>query len=91
MRTTVDLPDSLFRQVKAHAASEGLKLKELIESVLSDYMKNLKFEEPAEEKLPEWEAPIETSKPIRAMTNDEIETILNEEEVKRYYEIFGGR
>jgi hypothetical protein len=30
MRTTLDLPDELFRQVKAKAALEGKKLKELL-------------------------------------------------------------
>ncbi len=30
MRTTLDLPDPLFREVKSRAAKEGLKLKELI-------------------------------------------------------------
>lgn len=30
MRTTIDLPEELFRRVKARAALEGLKLKELI-------------------------------------------------------------
>lgn len=30
MRTTIELPDELFRQVKAKAAHEGKKLKELI-------------------------------------------------------------
>ena len=30
MRTTLDLPDELFRQVKAKAALEGTKLKELL-------------------------------------------------------------
>ena len=30
MRTTLDLPDELFRQVKAKAAVEGLSLKELL-------------------------------------------------------------
>jgi hypothetical protein len=30
MRTTLDLPDELFREVKAKAALEGLKLKELL-------------------------------------------------------------
>lgn len=30
MRTTVDLPDLLFRQAKARAAMEGISLKELI-------------------------------------------------------------
>jgi hypothetical protein len=31
MRTTLDLPDELFRQVKAKAALEGTKLKHLLE------------------------------------------------------------
>lgn len=30
MRTTTDLPDNLLRQVKARAAIDGLKLKDLI-------------------------------------------------------------
>ena len=30
MRTTLDLPDDLFRQVKAKAALEGAKLKDLL-------------------------------------------------------------
>ena len=30
MRTTIDLPDELFRRVKARAALDGLKLKDLI-------------------------------------------------------------
>lgn len=31
MRTTLDLPDELFRQVKAKAALEGTKLKRLLQ------------------------------------------------------------
>jgi len=30
MRTTLDLPDPIFRQLKAESALRGLKLKELI-------------------------------------------------------------
>ena len=30
MRTTLDLPDATFRQLKAQAALSGLKLKELV-------------------------------------------------------------
>ena len=30
MRTTVDLPDSLFKQVKAEAALRGMKLRDFI-------------------------------------------------------------
>ncbi len=34
MRMTIDLPDPLFRNVKATAASRGLKLKEFIADAL---------------------------------------------------------
>ncbi len=34
MRTTIDLPDPLFREVKATAASRGLKLKDFIAAAL---------------------------------------------------------
>jgi hypothetical protein len=30
VRTTVDLPDSLFKQVKAEAALRGMKLRDFI-------------------------------------------------------------
>jgi len=34
MRTTLDLPDPLFRELKIRAAHQGKKLKELIASYL---------------------------------------------------------
>ena len=34
MRTTVDLPDDLYRRAKAEAALRGRKLKELVEEAL---------------------------------------------------------
>jgi hypothetical protein len=34
MKTTLDVPDSLMRRVKIRAASEGLKLKDLIAELL---------------------------------------------------------
>ncbi len=34
MRTTVDLPDSLYRRAKAEAALRGIKLKDLVEEGL---------------------------------------------------------
>ena len=36
MRTTVDIPDDLFRRVKARAAARGLKLRQYIEQALLD-------------------------------------------------------
>lgn len=40
MRTTIDLPDVLFREVKATAAARGLKLKELVISALQAAIRN---------------------------------------------------
>ena len=34
MRTTLDLPDETFRQLKAQAAHSGLKLKELLTQII---------------------------------------------------------
>ena len=34
MRTTLDLPDRLFRELKAQAAFRGMKLKELVAELL---------------------------------------------------------
>jgi hypothetical protein len=45
MRTTIDLPDSLFREVKSAAASRGLKLKELVISALLDAVRNPEMQE----------------------------------------------
>ncbi len=36
MRTTIDLPDPLFREVKATAASQGMLLKEYVTQALQD-------------------------------------------------------
>ncbi len=36
MRTTIDLPDELFRQIKARAAMRGQKLKEYVTEALRD-------------------------------------------------------
>ncbi len=38
MKTTLEIPNPLFKRVKAHAAMEGLKLKEVVASALSAYL-----------------------------------------------------
>jgi hypothetical protein len=40
MRTTIDLPDPLFRKVKSAAAERGLKLKEFIAQSLTSTINN---------------------------------------------------
>lgn len=34
MRTTIDLPDPLFRELKTQSAQQGIKLKELVTKLL---------------------------------------------------------
>ena len=38
MKTTLEIPTPLFKQIKAHAAMEGLKLKDVVASALSAYL-----------------------------------------------------
>jgi hypothetical protein len=46
MRTTIDLPDPLFRLVKATAAGQGMRLKDYITEALQDKLS--KHSNPAE-------------------------------------------
>lgn len=39
MRTTIDLPDPLYKQIKALAAVRGIKLKQLIANALFDFVR----------------------------------------------------
>lgn len=43
MRTTIDIPDPLFRQVKARAAARGLKLKEYVAAALEQSLFEHRF------------------------------------------------
>ena len=52
MRTTVDIPDELFRRAKSEAALRGRKLKDLVEEGLRLVLENEKPAETAEKKPP---------------------------------------
>ena len=38
MKTTLEIPNPLFKRVKAHAAMEGMKLKDVVASALGAYL-----------------------------------------------------
>jgi hypothetical protein len=38
MRTTIDVPDALFREVKARAAAEGVSLREVVVRAVRGYL-----------------------------------------------------
>ena len=87
MRTTVDLPDELLRQAKAKAALDGMKLKDLI---IRFVQQGLRQGTPpvAPLRRQRSELPVvraATVRPLPALTNVDVQRILEEEE------ILGGR
>jgi hypothetical protein len=80
MRTTIDLPDELLRQVKAKAALDGLRLKDLITRYVEQ---GLRGAPPAPRRRQRSELPVAraaTGRTLPALTNVEIQRILDEEE-----------
>ena len=88
MRTTLDLPDPLFREVKARAAQEGLKLKELIARYIQAGLRGPAVAGEAgrghREPLPT-AIPREPGKPATAvaLTNRDLYALLEEEDLER--------
>ncbi len=81
MRTTIDLPDELLRQVKAKAALDGLKLKDLITRYVEQGLRGMQQKGPLRRHRSELPvARAATGRPLPALTNGEIQRILDEEE-----------
>ena len=86
MRTTLDLPDPLFRELKARAGRRGVKLKELL-AVYVEAGLRMRMEEtreatpPARSPLPIARAPDGTLTP--ALRNAELQGILDDEDRAR--------
>jgi hypothetical protein len=83
MRTTIDLPDPLFRQVKARAALEGRKLKDLLAEYVEQGLRRPQsgpVEAPARRRS---DPPIlipRSGNPLPLLTNAELEDLLQMEE-----------
>jgi len=86
VRTTIELPDELFRQVKARAVLDGMKLKDLITCYIEQGLRN----GPPLNNSPlcrRSELPIArpaTGKMIPAMTNAELAQIELDEDFERH-------
>jgi hypothetical protein len=74
MRTTLDLPDPLFRQLKAYAAARGLKLKDVLQRAVENELAGRKRGGPARRV----KAPILPSKQpgVLNLTNAKIDELL---------------
>lgn len=87
MRTTIDLPDELFRQAKAKAALDGLKLKDLIARYVEEGLKGASSQA-VPRRRERSELPVAraaTGRVLPNLSNAEIQRILDEEEAS------GGR
>ncbi len=82
MRTTIDLPDPLFKQVKARAALQGMKLRDFIAGCLKNALQHRMIgTKPYCAKLPL----IKGGKPGSLhLTNEMIAAMESREEVERY-------
>jgi plasmid stability protein len=88
MKTTLDLPEELVREMKIRAAREGRKLREVATEVIQ---KGLSIPAPAEKvaakriKFPLFKG----GKATRQFTPEELDEILLQEEVKWHHEASG--
>lgn len=77
MRTTIDLPDPLFREVKATAARKGVRLKEFITAALVREISteaNSTVSREHEQRVSEFLRGIQASnsQPVPALNRDEL-------------------
>ena len=80
MRTTLDLPDPLFRELKAESALRGIKLKDLVAELLK---RGLSQRVPL--SVPRSALPVirkSTGAVDPALSNREIEILLTEEDAR---------
>ena len=83
VRTTIDLPEDLFREVKAKAALDGVKLKDLITRYVEQGLRQGREPTGARFRRHRSELPIAraaTGRPLPALTNADIHRILDEED-----------
>lgn len=84
MRTTIDLPDPLFRRIKAKAALEGTSLKRLITRYVERGLEMRDTDTPASKPA---RSPIPlirpaTGKPLPALSNADIHAILDQQDAE---------
>lgn len=83
MRTTIDLPDELFRQAKARAALDGMSLKDVITRFVEQGLRQGTPSSATPLRRRRSELPVAraaTGRTLPDLTNMEIHRILDEEE-----------
>ena len=94
MRTTLELPDPLFREVKARAAQTGLKLKELLARYIEAGLRSpalLTEVTPRRRPIPPVAIKRKTgTRSTPALTNAQIDALLTNEEAARSLAAWGA-
>ncbi len=90
MRTTLDLPDSLLREVKARAAMEGINLKEyfarLVEAALQ--RPSLAASEPKRSPAPVFKR--KGAKPMPILSNAQLSALMDKQDTTKITKITNG-
>jgi len=86
MRTTIDLPDELYRTLKTRAAISGVTMRELVQGLIEQGLKQSgsSAQGPTVEEEPLPVAIPAGSGPIRAFTNAELHELEMEDERERF-------
>jgi hypothetical protein len=87
VRTSLDLPDPLFRELKARAAMEGVKLKELIRRFIETGLRADASPVPGRSPFPV--IGTATGKPIPALTSEEIHRLEEQEDLEKFERSLG--
>jgi hypothetical protein len=90
MKTTLEIPDPLFKRVKARAAMDGLKLKDLVTSALNAYLTKPKMSAAQETKTCPFPLVRGKGGPLmKQMSNETIAKLEEEEDVERHRRSIG--
>jgi hypothetical protein len=90
MRTTLDLPDEIFRKLKAEAALRGFKLKELVAQLIERGLNEGLLPPAAGRQRRSFAIPIarEADGTVTpALSNAQLQAILEEEDLAEYHRV----
>jgi hypothetical protein len=90
MKTTLEIPNPLFKRVKAQAAMEGLKLKDVVTSALSAYLTRPR--PPSKREAKPCPFPLVRGKVgalMKQMNNETIAELQEKEDLERHRRSFG--
>ncbi len=95
MRTSIDIPDDLFRNLKANAALQGTSLRDHVLALIDRGMKSpVPSASAAQPRVPRPVPPIPTlpahyeiNLPPELTTNDGINAFLDNEELEKYLNV----